>query len=168
MKKPLKKILIMLNNGKFQEVYINKKITIPFTNQLNSKIYLNSNFFKYFRKKEQKAIIYHELWHLTKFNRFISLSRAFLLLYMLIMFTIKLSLLRLLIPFVLFIIISWYSEISCDINAIKNINKKIFKNALIKAYKLIKKQSILGGIWHNYIAHLPKELRFKIIDDYKF
>lgn len=188
--KELRRTQISLKNGLNEEVIVcDKKDDIAFAKK--GKIYVNENFFTHFNLLEQKAVIYHERHHNTKEGKlFISLSDIFVvigsLLIAIFLLNIILSLfkniysnLNLPLNISLFLITSgilfigystlfrWFAETMSDANAIKNINKITFKNALNKAYDYYKKKRwLLKRIENDYLLHVPKRLRFRIIESW--
>ena len=63
--------------------------------------------------------------------------------------------------FVNYVLLNWLVEIIADLNAIKNINKKIH---ILKLRKLYNNKKI--GFWRRYIQHPPINLRIKIMEGF--
>jgi len=187
--KEIRKETIPLKKGLKQKVIVWDKKDIAMARK--DKIYVNEDFFRIFNKKERETVIYHERHHITKVGKlFLNLSNLFMLigaflisifLFMIIIKMMgnlpffrlnyelpKINNLLFIIFGLIFIFISslyrWLSETMCDANAFKNSGKKVLINALEKAYKYNKKKmSIIKCLENNYLLHVPKNLRLKII-----
>lgn len=185
----LRRIVIHLREGIDQEVIVcDRKDDIAFSDKGN--IYVNKDFSNIYDDSEQKAVIYHERHHNTKEGKlFIFLSNissiigAFFLAVFLVnvifyiidslypihpLFNNNLFLIASGILFIcLFALFRWFAETMCDANAVKNTDKITFKNALIKTYDYCNtRRRLLKRIENNYLLHVPKRLRLRIIESW--
>ncbi len=179
--KEIRKETILLNNGIKQKVIVfDKKYTIAMAKK--DKIYVNENFFKILNKKQREAIIYHERAHITKIGRhFLTVSDIFMVLGgFFIALYLSLIILNYISPTlnnnIVFLIIGlwlltiwcslrWLLETICDANSVKNMKGKFIKSAINKAYSN-RKIGFFQRIINDYILHVPRKLRFKIIDSF--
>ena len=125
-----KKIIITLNNGEKQEVSIRKGGHIAGVK--SGKIFANEDFLK-LSHTEQKTIVYHEKFHLTKNAKTLAfLAVLFFLFFLvgLIFIKIYLSVLIILLSVVFF----WSNEILADRNAVRNMGRKNTLNIVLELY----------------------------------
>jgi len=178
--KEIRKETILLNNGIKQEVIVWDKKQIAMAKK--DKIYVNEDFFKILNKKQREAIIYHERAHIAKNGQFlINLSLIFLIFgafFTALYFSfIILNYFSLMLNNNIFFLITglwiltigfalkWLLETICDANAVKNIDRKFLKSGINKAYSN-RKIGFFQRLVNDYLFHVPRKLRFKIIDSF--
>jgi len=171
------KKIIQLKKELKQEFYIDPSQKHIAETRSDKKIYVNPKFLK-LPLSEQKIIIYHERGH-SKFKlfNFVGTLTSYSLLLCIFLFFCSLVLLLFLNKqldslffgvalfsftiffFTIYITLNWLIEILADLNAIKNIEKRIFLKVLNKIYQ---KNDFS---WLNGILHPPLKLREKIIKE---
>lgn len=182
--KKFRKKIIELNNEEKEEVNVFKtnleaytKQEKPFSKEKN--IYISDNLQKKLGVEGTKSIIYHEKMHKDKLHFLNYLSGlSFLIFGVLLAGLIILGMLGALNfvlifvfltkpyiyflvmvgAFILFWILSWIMELSCDRNAVNNTNKKYFIKALTKFYDR-EYRNFFSKIWREWITHPPLKLR---------
>lgn len=192
--KEIRQEILPLKKDVKQKIVITENKKMPLFAR-KDKIYADKDFWNKLNKEEKISTIYHERGHTTKIgigilnfsNIFIIMGAILIALFIVEnvafkLFTkagIKYSYLSInLFDFHyllmgIFIILlgalsKWFSETICDANAIKNGEVKSFKSSLEKCYKYGEKnRNFIEKLENNYLSHVPKKLRFKIIENWE-